>query len=191
MASLVSLLSNDILNLCIVINYLCIQAWFSLVYKTKEATQSLLSCLSISRREIGFETRGRRKIRGVVHGGLTGRQVIKPELQDGVFDKGGFMEIETLTTPIPGDFDPKNLTELPQISEVILRSQRAFKFRDHSRSAATDHVSHPAAAAAVAAAWYIYNMYCLLKVELTFNHSGPWTELFPTIMSPPIHSLNR
>ena len=47
MASLVSLLSNDILNLCIVINYLCIQAWFSLVYKTKEATQYLLSCLSI------------------------------------------------------------------------------------------------------------------------------------------------
>ena len=26
---------------------ICIQAWFSLVYKTKEATQSLLSCLSI------------------------------------------------------------------------------------------------------------------------------------------------
>lgn len=46
-ASLVSLLSNDILNLCIVINYLCIQAWFSLVHKTKKATQSLLSCLSV------------------------------------------------------------------------------------------------------------------------------------------------
>ena len=46
MASLVSLISNDISNVCIVINYLCIQAWFSLVYKTKEATQSLLNCLS-------------------------------------------------------------------------------------------------------------------------------------------------
>ena len=40
-------ISNDILNLCIVINYLCIQAWFSLVHKTKKATQSLLSCLSV------------------------------------------------------------------------------------------------------------------------------------------------
>lgn len=44
-SSLVSLISNDILNLCIVINYLCIQAWFSLVHKTKKATQALLSCL--------------------------------------------------------------------------------------------------------------------------------------------------
>jgi len=30
-----------------VINYSCIKAWFSLVYKTKKATQHLLSCLSV------------------------------------------------------------------------------------------------------------------------------------------------
>lgn len=49
------------------------------------------------------------------------------------------MEIEAFTELIPGDLDAKSLSELPQISEVILRSQRAFKIRDHSsRGAVTD-----------------------------------------------------
>ncbi len=45
---LVSLISNDISNICIVVHYLSVKAWFSLVHKTKKAiTQSLLSCLSV------------------------------------------------------------------------------------------------------------------------------------------------
>ncbi len=93
----------------------------------------------VSLREISLEARGRGKVRGMVHRGSAGRQVVKPELGDSILHEGSLREIETLTKLIPGDLDAKNLTELPQISEVILRSQRALKIRDHSIRAATDY----------------------------------------------------
>ena len=43
MASLVS----PFLDIFIVVHYLLVKKWFSLVYKTKKATQSLLTCLSV------------------------------------------------------------------------------------------------------------------------------------------------
>ena len=40
---------------------------------------------------------------------------------------------------LPGHLDAQNLTELSQISEIILRCQRVLKGRDCSRATAADH----------------------------------------------------
>ncbi len=57
MASLVS----PFLDLIIVGHYLLVKTWFSLVLKTRKATQSLLTCLSIVYTDVqGFENATKR-----------------------------------------------------------------------------------------------------------------------------------